>query len=336
MKKSTLEEILAVQELVEDTETRCRELLADGKKIHFIWDVDHCLVSGRSHDVFEITGYDVQKFQRYEERQFLQILGNGPWTRFATKRGWLFDSHDIVTARAAFPALRVMAFCIARNLMPMREMLFVGNQPKTESYRALLRDFVDKPDWHVFIVDDSPRHIADFCKVVGELNENLDEDLGQRFHPIHSPRIRHYTKDELRAHYLNATLPLDSPYYSSTGVGEGRSFLITPNPYDRMRRMFMEERSEARSEAQRGAKRGFDAIVEANRRANEELQSLKGPTVFFRRLEAEEAKRATAAPLEANRHFPAEGPPRTVESLEAPEELAEYVSTPEPANIPDD
>ena len=48
------------------------ELRRMGKKVHIIYDVDHVLVSGRSHDVFDwLLDRDVATYHRYEQRQFL-------------------------------------------------------------------------------------------------------------------------------------------------------------------------------------------------------------------------------------------------------------------------
>jgi len=282
LKRSTPEEILYVQELIENTETKVRELLTDGKKIHFIWDADHCLVSGRSHDIFQyIVNYDIEKFRVYEDRQFLQVLGCGPWTRFATKRGWLYDTHDIVTARANMPVYRVMAFCLMRGLMPFREMLFVGSQSKSGSYTTILEHFRRLPDWHVILVDDTPEHVKDFDAVAARLG------MIYRTYGILSPRIRRYSQEELEQHYREVVEGKGpDPYYASTGAGDGRRFLVTPDPHNHMKKMFQEERAEARKDAGianvakdakkaldaiLGANRTRDAISEANRRAIEEI-----------------------------------------------------------------
>lgn len=283
MQRSTREECNAVTQLINDTEAKILKLIAEGKKVHFIWDVDHVLVSGRSDDVFKLGGNDVVSYREYENRQFLQVLGAGPWGRFAGRCGQLFHSQDIVTARAGFPALRVMNYCLYHGL-DIREMLFVGSQPKAESYRVILNHFQKdtKHDWFVFMVDDTESHIVSFNKIVVELGIESSTEA------ILSPRLRRYTEEELAKHHSEVMdMTKHEPYYASDGTNDGRKFLVTPNPRKSMKEMLTEELEETSKEVgARDQKRGYDAITEANRRARAELSSLlnkNSPPGFFDR-----------------------------------------------------
>ncbi len=180
---STAKEILRCQAMVRLTEWRMRRLLKAGKKVHVIWDVDHVLVSGRSEDVFTRLKFDVAKYFQYEERLITQILEDGPWLPLARLCGQLHQSQDIVTARSSFLAMRVMFFLLRHDL-PIRWQLFVGHQPKSESYRIILKSFEKDLDVHVFSIDDAKKHNDAFDAVAAEMS------MSDRCHSVLAPQIR--------------------------------------------------------------------------------------------------------------------------------------------------
>ena len=198
--KSTDQEIAEAQALVKATEARIEELVQQEKKVHIIWDFDFVLASGLSDDVFNLTGYNLEKYFEYEERLLFQSPGPGQWLlpiAHNTGAGIHFPpeqfTQDIVTARSSYPAMRVQIFCLSWNV-PTRWMLFLGHQPKEGSYRIILESLKPDPDTHIFCVDDSQKHIDTFNSVCAELN------MESRSTGIFSPAIRAYTKTELKKH----------------------------------------------------------------------------------------------------------------------------------------
>ena len=71
----------------------------------------------------------------------------------------------------------------------MRWMLFLGHQPKKEAYRIILQSLKNDPDYYVFCVDDSSKHIETF-KTVAE-----EEGMTSRSFPILSPITRTYSEE---------------------------------------------------------------------------------------------------------------------------------------------
>ena len=204
MQKSTEEEIQNANNLVLDARKKMEELLQNGKKVHIIWDFDGVLSNSRSDDVFTILNQDIAKFFSYEERLLLQIPENSLWLLpIAHNRGGRGKlcfppkrfTQDIVTARSSVMAFRVHLFCLSWQLQ-MRWILFIGHQPKNESYRIIIRSLKDDPDYHVFCVDDSAKHIEAFKMISAE------EGMESRTIGIVSPIIRTYTEEELKEYYI--------------------------------------------------------------------------------------------------------------------------------------
>lgn len=218
-----------------------------GKKVHVIFDVDHVLVSGRSHDVFDmILERKVAPYREYEARQFLQLMEEGPWAWLAKAVGKdrHHSSQDIVTARAGYSALRVMFFCLARKL-DFHDMLFVGSQPKASSYAEILERFKDDPDRIVLMLDDSRRHCRDF----GEQAKWLG--MEDRCHALLTRQERPYTEEELRRHFddVMRASPTGEPFVAGDGTPESkRAFLVTPDAHGAMLRMLQDEAEEVKDD----------------------------------------------------------------------------------------
>ena len=187
---STPWEVRRCKAMVRMTGRRIRRLVEAGKKVHLIWDVDHVLVSGRSDDAFGLLGFKVEKYFTYEERLITQILEDGPWVPLARTCGSLQMSQDIVTARSSFLAMRVVLFLLHHDL-PIRWQLFVGHQPKSESYRIILKSFEKDPDMHVFSIDDAKKHNDAFDAVAAELG------MSDRCHSVLAPQVRRYAQEDL-------------------------------------------------------------------------------------------------------------------------------------------
>lgn len=245
---STPRELRRCDTLVRWTERKVRRLIKQGKKVHFIWDVDHVLVSGRSDDVFALLGYDVDKYFTYEERLFAQPLEDGPWARLARACGRLHQSQDIVTARSSFLALRVMFFLLRNGGMPARWQLFVGHQPKSESYRIILKSFEKDPDAHVFSVDDAKKHVDAFTAVAAELG------MSDRCHGVVAAQVRSYTEEDLR-YEIDGVMnpPGKEPYlissHSWTVGGYNREVQVVPDPRKAIGDMLVGVGMEARQRA---------------------------------------------------------------------------------------
>ena len=224
--KSTDQEIAEAQALVKATEARIEELVQQEKKVHIIWDFDFVLASGLSDDVFNLTGYNLEKYFEYEARLCWNSPENGIWLSLATSVGRLHHSQDIVTARSSYLAFRVMYFCLMKSSDPnwVRWMLFLGHQTKSDSFRIILESFKKTPDTHIFFIDDAKKHVDSFL-ATGEML-----GMSERIVGIVSPQIRFYTKEELEAHY-NAVMgatgdkPVIVPHYKN-GYG---GFTVLPN-----------------------------------------------------------------------------------------------------------
>lgn len=198
---STSTEHQKINRIIVNTRTKIEELLQAGKKVHIIWDFDGVLASSRSDDIFALTHFDLAQYFAYEERLLCESPEPGSWLlpiahnagskpRFPTSR----FTQDIVTARSSFLAMRVHMFCLSWNL-PMRWMLFLGHQPKQESYRIILRSLKHDASYHVFCIDDSAKHVDIFQDIAKE------EGMDNRAHGIVSPVIRQYSKKELKKHF---------------------------------------------------------------------------------------------------------------------------------------
>jgi hypothetical protein len=233
---STPEELQRCQELVDETTERIRRLVASGKKVHVIWDIDHVLVSGRSDDAFGLLGYSVEMYFEYEERLITEILEDGPWIGLASACGQLQQSQDIVTARSSFPAMRVMAFLLQRRL-PARWQLFVGHQPKSESYRIILKSFEKDRDTHILSIDDARKHNDAFDAVVSELG------MRDRAHSVFAPHVRRYTQEDLeyeidRVMNNSSSEPYIVPPRVHVVGQHNRYVRVTPNPREALSHMF--------------------------------------------------------------------------------------------------
>lgn len=197
MRKSTETELQEVRRLVLSVRRKVEEFLQLGKRVHFIWDFDGVLTDSRSDDVFSLLGFDLGAYFAHEERLFVSVPEQGPWLlpiahnagahpHFSEER----FSQDIVTARSSTLAIRVHMFCLAWHL-PVRWILFLGHQPKKESYRIILESLKEDSDYRIFCVDDNPKHVAMFESVSAE------EGMQDRTFGIVSPVIRTYTEAEL-------------------------------------------------------------------------------------------------------------------------------------------
>lgn len=152
------------------------------------------LATGQSDDVFTITNRNLEKFFEYEERLCLDAPQATNWVDLAQASGLLHHSQDIVTARSSYLSFRVMIFCLSWGL-PMRWQLFIGHQPKKESYRIILDSFKNSPEWHIIIIDDAEKHLNSFKEAAEETN------MAGGYSAILTPQIRHYTEDQLKLHY---------------------------------------------------------------------------------------------------------------------------------------
>ncbi len=222
MQKSTEEETQAVLDLIKQTRHKVETLIQAGKKVHFIWDFDGVLIDSRSDDVFTASGYNLKTYFEYEERLLFDSPDCGPWLLpIAHTCGTLHTSQDIVTARSSFLALRVHLFCLAWN-MPVRWMLFLGHQPKTDSFRIILESFKKDSSWHIFFVDDNRKHVETFNVVSKEL------EMSERAHGIVSPIIREYTEEQLRAHLDHVLHAEDSPVRIRKPENDCDGFTVLP------------------------------------------------------------------------------------------------------------
>jgi len=235
---STPQEMRRVRALIRLTEYKIRKLLAKGKRVHIIWDVDSVLCSGRSDDVFALLGFDVAKYFTYEERLIAEILEAGPWLWLARACGdsGAQTSQDVVTARSSFLAFRAIYLLLSWKI-PVRWQLFVGHQSKAESYRIILKSFEKDLDTHIFYVDDGKKHIDAFNGVAGELG------MLERCYGILSPQIRVWGEDELK-HEVAAVMAAsgDNPVFvriHNTDTGAIRRMApIVPNPLEYLRNVF--------------------------------------------------------------------------------------------------
>lgn len=241
---SSPRELRRMAALVRLTRLRIKKLVAQGKRVHIIWDVDYVLCSGRSEDAFSLLGLDVGKYFTYEERLIAERLEAGPWLGLALSCGesGMQASQDVVTARSSFLALRAIYFLLSWRI-PVRWQLFVGHQSKAESYRIILKSFEKDPDTHVFCVDDGKKHVDAFQSVAKELG------MGERCHGVLSPQVREWNEDEL-GHEVEAVMAASGKepafmrvYNTATGAVK-RMVPIVPNPLEHLRGVFGDQHSE--------------------------------------------------------------------------------------------
>lgn len=233
--KSSPEELAAARRLVADTEAQIQQLVAAGKKVHIIWDVDHVLVSGRSDDVFAALGYSVPRYFEYEQRLMFERLEDGPWANLARRcgdEGW-HQSQDIVTARSSYLSLRV-TYWLLEWRVPIRWQLFVGHQSKADSYRIILESFKKDPDAVVFMIDDGPKNVAAFNQVAAGL------DLSDRVFGVLGPQVRKYDEAEIKAEAEVVTgYAGDNPCVVTVRQGQpgeySRCPLVVPGALEAMR-----------------------------------------------------------------------------------------------------
>ncbi|OGM99060.1 MAG: hypothetical protein A2817_01715 [Candidatus Yanofskybacteria bacterium RIFCSPHIGHO2_01_FULL_39_8b] len=130
--KSSSEEISKAENLVKETEEKIKSLKRQGRKVYIIWDFDFVFASGLSDDIFNLVGFNLEKYFEYEARLCWQAPESGIWISLASRVGELHQSQDIVTARSSYLAFRVMYFCMMKSLSPswVRWMLFLGHQTK--------------------------------------------------------------------------------------------------------------------------------------------------------------------------------------------------------------
>lgn len=230
-------ELRRVRALVRLTAYKIRKLVAVGRKVHIIWDVDSVLCSGRSDDAFAALGFDVNKYFVYEERLIAERLERGPWADLACRCGELQTSQDVVTARSSFLTMRVMFFLLSLRI-PARWQLFVGHQSKAESYRIILKSLEKALDTDIFCVDDGKKHIDAFNAMAAELR------MAERCHGIISPQVRAYSEDELR-HEVDAVMSAsgNKPFFirtydTETGLVK-RLAQVVPEPHKYLRDIFV-------------------------------------------------------------------------------------------------
>lgn len=240
MRKSTEEEIKEVTKLVLATRERIKDLIQDGKKVHVIWDFDGVLADSRSDDVFTLMGFDVVRYFAYEERLLFQSPSNGQWLLPIAHNASMHPhftpdkfTQDIVTARSSFLAMRVQIFCLAWQL-PMRWMLFLGHQPKKESYRIILESLKSDQDYIIFCVDDNEKHVKAFQDVSKEL------EIAERTVGIVSPVIRTYSEEELKK-YLDLVMKATGnvPIRVRNPSDDGDGFVVLPNGRDQFREQLL-------------------------------------------------------------------------------------------------
>lgn len=220
-RSSTPEELQACEASVRSVREEIRHLVAAGKKVHVIWDIDHVLASGRSEDVFTYLKFVVPEYFRYEERLLTQLLEKGPWAGLAQECGkeGMHASQDVVTARSSYLAMRVMFFLIEERI-PIRWELLVGHQPKSESYRIILKHFEKDANTHIFSIDDAKKHNDAFDLVAAEMR------MQDRCRSILGPQIRRYEPEDIA--------------YEAEGVlsaSDREPFVLRPRTHDSLDRM---------------------------------------------------------------------------------------------------
>ncbi|MDP3947325.1 MAG: hypothetical protein Q8Q41_01385 [bacterium] len=229
IKKSSKEQVHALHELVQATKKEIRELTLAGKKIHIIWDFDSVLGSSRSDDVFTLFGGDLERYFEYEERLSLEPPEAGQWAGLAEACGLLHHSQDIVTARSSFLTLRLTLFLLSWNI-PVRWQLLIGHQPKRESYGIIL-DSLEGEDWHVFMIDDSEKHVDVFREVAEA------KGWGVRAKGIVTPRVRNYSEEELEAHvFAVMTASTAGPVHAFHGGRFLGRWSVLPGRRDELRK----------------------------------------------------------------------------------------------------
>ncbi len=223
-------------ELVLATRAKIEELLQQGKKVHVIWDFDGVLADSRSDDVFALSNFDLKTYFAHEERLLFESPGQGPWLLPVAHNAGIAPhfpperfSQDIVTARSSSLAIRVHIFCLAWHLT-VRWALFLGHKPKKESYSIILNSLKDDPDYFVFCVDDSAKHIEAF------LDASAEEGMKNRVSGIVSPVVRTYTEKELKEYFarvMNAAG--DTPIRVRDPMDDMRGFIVLPKGIDQFR-----------------------------------------------------------------------------------------------------
>ena len=236
MRRSTKQEMRKAKELVFSTRARIQELLQNGKKVHIIWDFDGVLADSRSEDILTLTGFDLKAYFAHEERLLFQSPDPGLWLLPIAHNAGIAPhfpqerfTQDIVTALSSTLSIRVHMFCLSWNLST-RWMLFLGHQPKRESYRIILESLKDDPDYHVFCIDDNAKHIETFQTVCDEL------DMKNRTAGIVAPTIRTYSKKELRE-YFNRVMSAagDAPLRVRDPSDDAHGFCVLPHGLQQFR-----------------------------------------------------------------------------------------------------
>src|SRR3989338_7309485 len=141
MRQSTVEEIQESTDLVLSVREKIKGLLQSGRKVHVIWDFDGVLADSRSDDVFALGGFDIRAYFAHEERLLFQTPDKGPWL--------MPIAHNVGTA-PHFPPER-----FTQDLVPAR-------------CRIILASLKSDPDYFVFCVDDSAKHIEAFRSASAE------------------------------------------------------------------------------------------------------------------------------------------------------------------------
>ena len=230
MRRSTKREIWEANKLIVATREKLLALLQKGKKVHIVWDFDGVLIDSRSEDVFAISGFDLYKYFSHEECLLFESPSPGPWIlpficneelKPYFQSGQL--TQDIVTARSSDISLRVHMFCLTWNLL-VRWMLFLGHQPKKESYRIILQSLKNDPDCYIFCIDDAVKHIQAFNEISVELG------IRERTFSVVAPVIRTYTEKELKE-YITRIIEAegDDPIRVRDPSDDMRGYIVLPS-----------------------------------------------------------------------------------------------------------
>ena len=250
MRQSTKKETQEITKLIFATRANIEELLHNGKKVHVIWDFDGVLANSRSDDVFALSNGNLKTYFAHEERLLFQSPEEGPWllpiAHNADLKALGFSpecfTQDIITSRSSYLATRVHIFCLSWQL-EIRWMLFLGHQSKKESYRIILKSLKNDPDYSVFCVDDSVKHIETFKETATE------ECMQDRAFGIASPVIRNYTKKNLKEYFarvMNASG--NNPIRVRDPSNDFHGFLVLPEGVNQFHRQINDLVSQQHSE----------------------------------------------------------------------------------------
>lgn len=192
---STLSELMDMRSLVNNTVERIKQLVREGYYVVLFLDFDFVIIDGRSEDIYHLVDRNLVKYSAYEKRMLLQKAYDGAWADVARSCGTLYQELGIITARSTFTSLRALNHVVHHGLNVSFHNS-VGSQKKTLSYRIALEQLKrEQKKFFVFMVDDGKHHCDDFTEVAADLG------LSDCTEAIRSPQIRHYSLEDLQAHY---------------------------------------------------------------------------------------------------------------------------------------